>query len=455
MGDVVARHESLRTVFVEVEGEPWQRVVDAAGVCPVLPVTDTDEAALPGLLAAAARRPFDLTCELPLRAELFRLDDTEHVLVLTLHHIAGDGWSLAPLARDLTTAYAARCAGAEPDWAPLPVQYADYTLWQRELLGEATDPESLFARQLAYWRAELAGLPECVALPVDRPRPAVASHRGAHVPVEVDAGLHAKLLELARRSGASLYMVLQAGLAALCTRLGAGVDVPVGVPVAGRTDAALDGLVGFFVNTLVLRTDTSGDPSFAELLGRVREKALAAYAHQDVPFEQLVEELNPARSTAHHPLFQTMLALQNTATDDLELPGVRVAPVPVPLGTSRIDLTISLARALFGRWVRLLRAVVADPGRRIGAVELLSDAERHRTLVERNRTATDVPPGSFPALFRAQVREHPGAVALECGEVRVLYGELDRWACRFAGWLRARGVGAESVVALVLPRSVE
>ncbi|WP_078875677.1 condensation domain-containing protein [Streptomyces sp. NRRL F-5053] len=305
------------------------------------------------------------------------------------------------------------------------MQYADYTLWQRELLGEATDPESLFARQLAYWRAELVGLPECVALPVDRPRPAVASFRGGHVPVEVDAGLHGELLGLARRSG----------------------------------------------------------PSFGELLGRVREKALAAYAHQDVPFEQLVEELNPARSTAHHPLFQTMLALQNTATDDLELPGVRVAPVHVPLGTSRIDLTISLAehtaqdgsaaglhgvieyatdlfdegtvRALFGRWVRLLRAVVADPGRRIGAVELLSDAERHRTLVERNRTATDVPPGSFPALFRAQVREHPGAVALECGEVRVLYGELDRWACRFAGWLRARGVGAESVVALVLPRSVE
>ncbi|WP_235865201.1 non-ribosomal peptide synthetase, partial [Streptomyces cacaoi] len=483
VGDVVARHESLRTVFTEVEGEPCQRVVDAAGVCPVLPVTDTDDDHLPGLLAASARRPFDLTCELPLRAELFRLDDTEHVLVLTLHHIAGDGWSLAPLARDLTTAYAARCAGAEPDWAPLPVQYADYTLWQRELLGEATDPKSLFARQLAYWRAELAGLPECVALPVDRPRPAVASFRGGHVPVEVDAGLHRELLGLARRSGASLYMVLQAGLAALWSRLGAGVDVPVGVPVAGRTDAALDGLVGFFVNTLVLRTDTSGDPSFGELLGRVREKALAAYAHQDVPFEQLVEELNPARSTAHHPLFQTMLALQNTATDDLELPGVRVAPVPVPLGTSRIDLTISLAehtaqdgsaaglhgvieyatdlfdegtvRALFGRWVRLLRAVVADPGRRIGAVELLSDAERHRTLVERNRTATDVPPGSFPALFRAQVREHPGAVALECGEVRVLYGELDRWACRFAGWLRARGVGAESVVALVLPRSVE
>src|ERR687887_300539 len=227
----------------------------------------------------AARRGFDLACELPLRAQVFALSPSEHVLLLVLHHIAGDGWSLAVLGRDLARLYAARRDGRAADLAALPVHYADYTLWQR---------------------ARLSGLPEQLDLPTDRPRPAVASYRGDHVRLAIGAALHGRLLALARESGASLFMVLQAGLAALLTRLGAGTDIPIGSPIAGRTDAALDDLIGFFVNTLVLRTDTGGDPSFRALMGRVRAGNLAAYGQQEVPFERLVEVLNPARSLARH-----------------------------------------------------------------------------------------------------------------------------------------------------------
>ena len=275
------------------------------------------------------------------------------------------------------------------------MQYADYTLWQHEVLGEESDPASAIARQLAYWTQTLADLPEAIALAGDRPRPAVASYRGGRVPLRLDADLHAQLLALARQNGASLFMVLQAGLVALLSRLGAGNDIPIGSPVAGRGDHALDGLVGFFVNTLVLRTDTSGNPDFRDLLARVRAGNLAAYSHQELPFERLVEVLNPARSLSHHPLFQVMLAFQNDAQVSLDLPGLHTTFEEVPVASAKFDLSFALAeerapdgapagiagvleyaadlfdaasvQAIGERLTRLLTAAVEDPGRAIGA----------------------------------------------------------------------------------------
>ncbi|TRV72173.1 amino acid adenylation domain-containing protein, partial [Streptomyces sp. 130] len=483
LADVVARHESLRTVFRETDGTPHQVVLDPAQAHPALPVTELDESALPGRLAEAARRGFDLAAEPPVRAELFALAPDRHVLLVVVHHIAADGWSMGPLSADLATAYAARCRDEEPAWSPLPVQYADYTRWQRDLLGDAGDPDSLFARQLAYWRDELDGIPQQLQLPADRPRPPVASQRGDRVVVRLDPELHQALRDLAAERGASMFMVLQAGLAALLTRLGAGPDIPIGSPIAGRTDQALDELVGFFVNTLVLRTDTGGDPGFAELLGRVRQKALTAYDHQDVPFEYLVEVANPVRSLAHHPLFQVMLALQNAPLGDFALPGLETGHLEAPTGTSRVDLTFSLAEQfrpdggadglvgaveyatdlfdaatvelLFERWARLLRAAVAEPDRPISGIDLMSAAERHRLLHEFNDTAAELPADAVPALFARQVRATPDAVAVVADGTELTYAELDRRAGTLARALIRQGVRPETPVAVMLDRSAE
>ncbi|WP_244174486.1 condensation domain-containing protein, partial [Streptomyces murinus] len=250
LGDVVARHESLRTVFPEAEGVPCQRVLAPEAAVPRLTVTPTTGTGLPAALAAGARHAFDLATEPPLRTELFTLSAREHALLVVVHHIAGDGWSMGPLARELTEAYTARARGRAPRWPELPVQYADYTLWQNELLGDRNDPDSVFATQIDYWTRALAGLPDQLTLPTDRPRPAVMTYRGDYLTADIGPDLHRRLADLARSTGASLFMVLQAGLAALLTRLGAGEDIPLGSPIAGRTDHRLDELIGFFVNTL-------------------------------------------------------------------------------------------------------------------------------------------------------------------------------------------------------------
>ncbi|MFJ7281055.1 amino acid adenylation domain-containing protein, partial [Kitasatospora sp. NPDC098663] len=483
LAEVVARHESLRTVFPELDAVPCQRILDPGAARPRVRVTEAAEDELPQRLAHAARLPFDLAAEPPLRAELFAVAPDEHVLLLVMHHIAGDGWSTGPLARDLAEAYAARCQGRVADRDALPVQYADYTLWQRELLGDPEDPDSRFAGQLRYWTEQLDSLPERIPLPADRPRPAVAGYRGAAFGLELTPELHAGLAESARRSGSSLFMVLQAALAALYTRLGAGTDIPIGSPIAGRTDEALDDLVGFFVNTLVLRTDTSGDPTFAELLERVRETTLSAFAHQDVPFEHLVEALNPARSLAHHPLFQTILAVQNAPMGEFALPGLQVSAFAVPTGTAKFDLGFNLSErfgpdgspagivgvveyatdlfdrstveALVRRWTLLLEAVTADPGRSIGGIDLLDSDERHRLLERGNATDREVGAVPVPQAFAAQAAATPDAPALVSGDVGLTYRQLNVWANRFAHALVARGVGPEQVVAVALPRSVE
>ncbi|MDP9968073.1 hypothetical protein J2W37_005826, partial [Variovorax paradoxus] len=278
LADLVERHESLRTIFSDTDEAPQQIILAPDAARPILLVQEVSWDAFKEVLDNATGYCFKLDHEIPLRSWLFHLEEDQHVLLLLCHHIASDGWSWAPLARDLAVAYEARCQGKPPVWTPLPVQYADYTLWQRELLGDEVDPDSVMAKQLGYWQHTLAGLPEQLDLPTDRPRPAVASHRGERIAFQLDASLHQGLVALAREGQASLFMVLQAALSALFTRMGAGTDIPLGSPIAGRNDEALDDLVGFFTNTLVLRTDTSGNPSFRELLARVRETSLAAYA---------------------------------------------------------------------------------------------------------------------------------------------------------------------------------
>src|SRR5262249_2327215 len=311
LGDVVARHESLRTIFPERLGVARQEVLAASAARVRLSVRAVSEVELAGALTQASQAGFDLSGEVPLGAHLFALGGGEHVLLLVLHHSAGDGWALGPLARDLSLGYGARVRGAAPDFAPLEVQYADYTLWQQALLGDESDAGSVLGRQLSYWRDRLCGLPDQIALPSDRGRPAVASYRGGGGEFGRSAGLPGDLVGVARSQRATPWIVLRRWVGRAAGAVGRGVggggDMAIGSAIAGRTDRALEDLVGFFVNTLVLRTDTSGHPSFRDLIGRVRAGNLAAYSHQELPFERLVEALNPARSLAHHPLFQVML----------------------------------------------------------------------------------------------------------------------------------------------------
>ncbi|MZF90944.1 AMP-binding protein, partial [Streptomyces sp. SID5643] len=376
----------------------------------------------------------------------------------------------------------ARCAGRAPEWAPLPVQYADYTLWQRELLGDATDPDSVMSRQVGYWREALAGVPEALELPFDHRRPAVASYRGHRMAVEVPAQVHARLLQVAQAEDVSLFMVLQTAVAVLLSRLGAGTDIPVGTAYAGRMDEALEDLVGFFVNTLVLRTDLSGDPTFREVLARVRETNLSAYEHQDVPFEKLVEELAPVRSMARHPLFQVMLTLQNNSAAVLELPDLRTYPEPAGMPVAKFDLEMGFeeafeegapaglrgvltaatdlfdadtARDIGDRLGRVLSALADAPGTRLSSVDVFGEGERHRMLTEWNDTAADVPRVTAVELFAAQVARTPDTAAVVCGEAELSYAELDGRANRLARLLTDRGVGPESVVGVILERSPE
>ncbi|QTR02794.1 acyltransferase domain-containing protein [Saccharothrix algeriensis] len=346
--DLVARHEVLRTAYPDWDGVA-QQVVLEPDEAPVEPAVEpVSGAGLAAALTEAAGYPFDLTEETPLRARLLRLADDDHVLLLVVHHIACDGWSLAPLLRDLGAAYAARRAGAAPDWEPLPVQYADYALWQHEVLGRADDPDSVLSRQSRFWRGELAGMPERLRLDCLRERPPVLSHRGGRVDGVIPGEVHAALVRLAKETGASVFMLAQAALATALTLAGAGTDIAIGIPSAGRSDAALDDLVGFFVTTLVLRTRTDGDPSFTELVNRVRTTDLAAFANQDVPFDHLVQVVNPVRSPAWHPLVQVVLAYQNTAPAELAMPGLVVAPVPVEEHITRFDLRFELVERPVG-----------------------------------------------------------------------------------------------------------
>jgi len=475
--EVAARHESLRTTFSTMEESPVQVIAPALRLAP--PVVDL--AGLPSerrepearrLLEREAVRPFDLARGPLARALLLRIEEEIHCALFNLHHIVADGWSMGVLLGELGALYRAFASGEPSPLPALPVQYADYATWQRRWLAG-----DRLARQLAYWRDQLSAAPAVLDLPLDRARPAVQRFRGAQLPVRFSAEVQAGLSGLQRVGGATLFMVLMAGFQALLSRLTGQEDLVVGSPIAGRQYLEVEGLIGFFVNTLPLRARLAGPPSFLALLARTRQATLGAYAHQDLPFERLVEELAPERSLAHAPLFQVMLALQNAplpagAFGDLTLETMEVDP-----GIAKFDLTLSLAETagriaggleydrdlfdrttaqrLLGHLSSLLAAATAAPEQPIAALPLLSPGERAQLLWEWNDTAEEIPFVPVHELLRRQALLRPEALAVDAPRGRLLYGELDAAANRLAERLRALGVEREVTVAVLLEASVE
>jgi amino acid adenylation domain-containing protein len=474
---LVRRHEALRTVFAEQDGEPVQVVLDPAPL--PLPVLDLGgvpqaerERRAERLAREEARVPFDLARGPLLRTTLLRLGEEDHVLLLTMHHVVSDAWSMDVLVREVLALYRAFSRGEPSPLPELPVQYADYAVWQREWLSGET-----LERQLAWWRERLAGAPPLLELPVDRPRPAVFSHRGAARSLRIDAATADRLRALGRDEGATLFMTLLAGFAVLLGRWSGQADVVVGTPIAGRTRRETEGLIGFFLNTLALRTDLSGDPTFRELLARVREATLGAYAHQDLPFERILEELQPVRSLSHTPVFQVMLNLQNVAEEDTAGQGGGSGEWAPPAkydltlyardGGGAILLDLVYAAELFedarmeealDHLSTLLHAVAADPELRVSRIPLLGEAERARRSVTARGIGTDRPFAEFaraetaqtiPARFAAQARCHPDRLAVRTRTTRLTYAELDRAAEGVArAILRARPAGPERIALL-------
>ncbi|MHC1560102.1 amino acid adenylation domain-containing protein [Actinomycetospora sp. C-140] len=478
LDDVVSRHEPLRTL---IDGAT-QRVLSEVRI-PLTRASASSEDEAAELVAAEVARPFDLARRPPLRATVIALPGGalgagEHLLVLVLHHIATDEWSDGPLFADLAAAYAARRDGHAPVFTPLPVTYGDYALWQAELLGSSDGGSPEAARQRAFWADALAGAPEELELPTDRPRPATPSFTGGTVALPLDDAVAEGLRELARERGASTFMVLQAAVAVLLARLGAGDDVPLGAPVAGRTDPRLDDLVGFFVNTVVLRTDLSGAPSFGELVDRVRAADLAAFAHADLPFETVVEHLDPPRVLARTPLFQVMVGHHVRSGSPLSLPGLEITEDDVAGTTAKFDLVFSFvedtasggaitlhleyaadlfdrdsAERIAERFARVAGSVVTAPDAPVADVGVLADDERERLArIEGRPDARAVPEETLVASFERHVDTTPDAVAVADADRAVSYAELDGLAEAVADLLV--GVGPEDVVAVAVPRSV-
>ncbi|ELB94764.1 non-ribosomal peptide synthetase, partial [Rhodococcus wratislaviensis IFP 2016] len=481
VADVMDRHESLRTRFPMVEGEPVQVILPTEDVVPDLSPIVTTEAELPEHISRLAGAGFDVTVSVPVRAALFRTDPGEHVLVIVVHHISADGFSMAPLARDVMTAYVARTGGQAPDWTPLPVQYADFALWQHRVLGNADDPDSLLAAQLDYWTHTLAGLPELLALPTDHPRPTQQSMRGGIHSFSIDPQVHGRLITTAREHNSSVFMAVHAALAVLLARLGDTDDVSVGTPIAGRGDAALDDMVGMFVNTLVLRTPVEPADTFTDLLSTVRDTDLSAFHHADLPFERLVDAISPERATSHSPLFQVVLEFRNNERPRLELPGLTVTGLDLATDISNFDLQLTLteefgvsgepagisaaftyASSLFDASTiagfadylqRIFDAVTSEPGMAVGDIDLMVASER--AALTPVMDGPDAEPRTLPELLAAAASVDPKAAALSYEGSEVTYRELDEQSNRLARLLIGRGIGPESVVALALARSPE
>ncbi|MGW0537132.1 amino acid adenylation domain-containing protein [Streptomyces sp. NPDC003032] len=485
LGDVAARHDLLRTTFTcSEDGELHQHVLDVDAARPALPVTPATEEELPGLLADHAGYEFDLTRETPWTSRLFALSDTEHVLLMVVHRIATDDASLIVLVRDLAAAYGARREGRTPERAPLPLQFADYALWEREMLQDEQDPDSLIGEQFSYWKKALADAGAELELPADRPRPPVASHRTDSVPLAIDTDTHARLMEAAEADGATLFAVVQAALTLLLSTLGAGPDVTLGTVLPHRDEEGdLDGLVGPFAGPMILRTDVSGDPTFRELLVRARDTFQRAVQNPDVPFARLVDVLSPPPSATRHPLFQVLLDLHSDAAqvwESPELPGLSTTRLPVGEPAGELDLVVGLTErhgsggslngvdgtiryaaelfdrstvtALARRLGRVLEQVAADPGLHLSEVDVFLDpAERHQVLEAADDTAAEVSDGTVVALLAEQAALRPDAPAVVDRNGPLTHGALDAAAGRLARRLTEQGVGAEDVVLVALP----
>jgi amino acid adenylation domain-containing protein len=478
--EIVQRHEILRTIFPAVDGQPVQFISPEIDLAlpfvdlRVLPETER-EAEMQRLITEEAQQSFDLAQGPLLRIMLLCLAAEEHVLLLTIHHIIFDGWSVGVFVQELAQLYPVFCIGQPSSLPKLPIQYVDYTVWQRQWLqGEVLDT------QLAYWKQQLAVAPAVLELPTDRLRPAVHTFRGARQSVLIPPSLWAALEALSQREGTTLFMTLLALFQVLLYRYTGQQDICVGTPIAGRTRTEVEGLIGFFANTLVLRTDLSGTPTFRELLRRVREVALGAYMHQDMPFEKLVEALHPARNLSYSPLFQVMFSLQNVPPVPTAMAGLTLYQEPIDIETAKFDLALIVVpqdqglnatlkyntdlfeaetiRRVLGHWRTLLDSVVAQPDVSIAAIPLLTEEEQHQLLRAWNDTAAQVPQGTcLHELFEAQVERTPDQLAVISPSTnqQLTYCELDRRANKLAHYLRRLGVGPDVLVGLCLERSTE
>ncbi len=500
--EVVRRHEALRTTFSIRDGQPQQLIHPPTEV--ELVITDltvgaalrgrpSDEISVLGqdgrprraaptvedpifeaqrIAGEEARLPFDLEQGPLLRARLLRLSEEEHVLLVTMHHIVSDGWSMGVLVKEVAALYSAFSTGQPATLEELPIQYADYAVWQREWLRE-----EVLERQLEYWREQLAGAPVVLELPSDHPRPALQSFRGSFEPVTVSAEVTARLKELARAEGVTLFMLLLSAWQVLLSRYTGAEDIVVGTPIANRQRGEVEGLIGYFVNALALRTDLTGDPTFRELVRRCREVALGAYQHQDVPFEKLVEELEPERSLSYNPLFQVVFAVENTPDFNLQLPGLSISGVDAGSGTSKFDLRLSLSeigselmgtlqyntdlfdaptiQSMLGHFNTLLESIAKDPDERISELSLLSEEEERQVLLQSVAEPSERPVACLHHLFEAQVERNPGAIAITFENEQMTYAELNQRADQLADQLRTLGVGPEVLVGLSLDRGLE
>jgi amino acid adenylation domain-containing protein len=478
---VISRHESLRTTFTEVQGKPVQIIAERALVS--LPITDLSESPTDErdekarwLVREAAQLSFDLSRAPLFRASLVRLAEDQHIAIFTMHHIISDGWSTTVFVREVASLYQAFSAGLPSPLAPLPIQYADFALWQREYLqGDVLDT------QLSYWREQLSGAPALLELPTDRPRPPVQTFRGANQSLTISRQLTDELEALSQSEGATLFMTLLAGFQILLGRYSGQTDITVGTAIANRNRAEIEPLIGFFVNTLVLRTKLSDELTFREALGRVRETALSAYAHQDLPFEMLVEEVQPERDLSRAPLFQVMFTLQNAPRSGLHLVSehtLKLTAMAAPNSTAKFDLEMNLSEQagglsvtcdyntdLFDRgtiarllkhYRRLLEGIISGPDVALWQLPMLTTEERRQVMVEVQSGAAAYPEEScFHQLFEQQVRETPGAIAVSAGGQEYSYEEINSWANGWARQLVGYGVGGESVVGLLGERGVE